>query len=213
MLTLSENISACEGVKVSLKWECVGVWTLLLTRLYFLQAALFESVVFCGLLFVVYRSSDQSNCCWFGYFASIIQTSVFQGDVEYVIFIIQIPGPDWLQFLIFHCPLSPFLTGRMFCSPNILRTVRRTMIRFLIQLLVRRTWFGQFDELYFVLNWLVMRCKLRPELAADAQQTAWSKIRLKSSQYTLIIPHRVIQLTTNSFWVPETWLRLPQVNK
>ena len=41
-----------------------------------------------------------------------------------------------------------------------------------IELLVRRTWFGQFDELHFVLNWLVMRCKLRPELAADAQQTA-----------------------------------------
>ena len=52
------------------------------------------------------------------------------------------------------------------------RTVRRTMIRFLIELLARRTWFGQFDELYFVLNWLIMRCKLRPELAADAQQTA-----------------------------------------
>ena len=43
---------------------------------------------------------------------------------------------------------------------------------FLIELLVRRTWFGQFHELYFVLNRLVMRCKLRPELAADAQQTA-----------------------------------------
>ena len=52
------------------------------------------------------------------------------------------------------------------------RMVRRTMIRFLTELLVRRTWFRQFDELYFVLNWLVMRCKLRPELAADAQQTA-----------------------------------------
>ena len=53
-----------------------------------------------------------------------------------------------------------------------LRTVRRTMIRFLIELLVRRTWLGEFDELYFVLIWLVMRCKLRPELAAGAQQTA-----------------------------------------
>ena len=51
------------------------------------------------------------------------------------------------------------------CSPNILLTVRRSMIRFLIELLVRRTWFGQFDELYFVLSWLVMRCKLRPEFA------------------------------------------------
>ena len=35
-----------------------------------------------------------------------------------------------------------------------------------------RPWFGQFDELYFILNWLVMRCKLWPELAADTQQTA-----------------------------------------
>ena len=45
--------------------------------------------------------------------------------------------------------LKPFLTGRMF---------------------VRRTYFGQFDELWFVLNWLEMRCKLRPELrrAADS---------------------------------------------
>ena len=67
--------------------------------------------------------------------------------------------------------LKPVLNWANVCSPNILRTVRRTMIRFLIELLVRQTWFGQFDELYFVLNWLVMRCKLRPELAADAQQT------------------------------------------
>ena len=60
----------------------------------------------------------------------------------------------------------------MFVRPSILRTLRRTMIHFLIELLVCRTWFGQFDELYFVLSWLVMRCELRPELAADAQQTA-----------------------------------------
>ena len=86
------------------------------------------------------------------------------------------------------------------------------MIRFLIELLVRRTWFGQFDELYLVLNWLVMRCKLRPELAADAQHDRKCR-RVKSSQYTLIIPQWVIQLTTISFWVPETRLRLPQVNK
>ena len=54
--------------------------------------------------------------------------------------------------------------------------VQRTTVRFLTGLLVRRTWFGQFDELHFVLNWLIMRCKLRPELAAEAQQTAWSKM-------------------------------------
>ena len=68
--------------------------------------------------------------------------------------------------------LKPVPNWANVCSPNILRKVRRTMIRFLIELLVRRTWYGQFDELYFVLNWLVMRRKLRPELAADAQQTA-----------------------------------------
>ena len=68
--------------------------------------------------------------------------------------------------------IKPVLNWANVCSLNILRTIRRTMIRFFIELLVRRTWFGQFDELYFVLNWLVMRCKLRPELATDAQQTA-----------------------------------------
>ena len=62
--------------------------------------------------------------------------------------------------------------GRTLCSPNILRIVRRTIISFLIELLLRRTWFGLFDELCFVLNWLIMRCKLWPELAAEAQQTA-----------------------------------------
>ena len=68
--------------------------------------------------------------------------------------------------------VKPVLNWANVCSPNILLTVRRTMIRFLIELLVRRTWFRQFDELYFVLKWLIMRCKLRPELAADAQQIA-----------------------------------------
>ena len=66
--------------------------------------------------------------------------------------------------------LKPVLNWANVCSPNIFRTVRRTMIRFLIELLLRRTWFGQ-SKLYFVLNWRVMRCKLWPELAADAQQT------------------------------------------
>ena len=67
--------------------------------------------------------------------------------------------------------LKPVLNWANVCSPNILQTVQPTMIHFLIELLVRRTWFGQ-SKLYFVLNWLVMRCKLRPELAADAHQTA-----------------------------------------
>ena len=39
------------------------------------------------------------------------------------------------------------------------------MIRFLIELLI--IWFGQ-SKLYFILNWLVMRCKLQPKLVADS---------------------------------------------
>ena len=74
--------------------------------------------------------------------------------------------------------VKPVLNWANVCSPNILRTVRRTMIRFLTELLVRRIWFGQ-SKLYFILNWLVMRCKLRPEHAADTQQTAWSKMYAK----------------------------------
>ena len=71
--------------------------------------------------------------------------------------------------------LKPVLNWANVCSPNILRTLQRTMICFLIELLVHRIWFGQ-SKLYFVLKWLVMRCKLLPEFAADAQQTAWSKM-------------------------------------
>ena len=91
--------------------------------------------------------------------------------------------------------LKPVLNWANVCSPEHTSDTSTN-----IKHLVRRIWFGQ-SRLYFILNWLVMRCKLRPELAADAQQTAWWKCRLKSSQYTLIIPHRVIQLTTISFWV------------
>ena len=71
-----------------------------------------------------------------------------------------------MQYQVVLLPLSPFLTGRMFVRPNILRTLRRTMIRFLIEHLVRRIWFGQ-SKLYFILNWLEMRCKLREESLAQ----------------------------------------------
>ena len=47
--------------------------------------------------------------------------------------------------------LKPVLNWVNVCSPNILRTVRRTMICFLTELSVRRKLFGQFDKLYFVL--------------------------------------------------------------
>ena len=92
------------------------------------------------------RGVDRTRLyCWFGNFIDYDNAKIVNKK----------PVPNWADV----------------CSPNILRTLRRTMIRFLIELLVRRTWFGQ-SKLYFVLNWLVMRCKLRPEFAADAQQTA-----------------------------------------
>ena len=104
----------------------------------------------------------------------------------------------------FGLTVKPVLNWANVCSPSILRTVRRIMIRFLIELLVRRTWFGQFDELYFVLNWLVMRCNASfgPNWRQTRSRQHDRKCRLKSSQYTLIIPYRVIQLSAVSVWVP-----------
>ena len=67
--------------------------------------------------------------------------------------------------------LKPVLNSAV-SSPNILQTVRQSIICFLIKLLVCQTWFTQFNELYFILNWLIMRCKLQPELAAEARQIA-----------------------------------------
>ena len=64
--------------------------------------------------------------------------------------------------------IKPVLNWVNVCSPNILE---HTMIRFIIEILVRRICFGQY-RLYFILDWLVMRCKLKRELVADAQQTA-----------------------------------------
>ena len=93
--------------------------------------------------------------------------------------------------------LSPFLTGRMFLfaehtsdssmnydsflnltfsSPNIVRTVRRTLLR---------------SQLAY------------NEMQASARTCGWQHDRkCRLSQYTLIIPHRVIQLTTISFLGP-----------
>ena len=57
--------------------------------------------------------------------------------------------------------LKPVLNWANVCSPNILRTVRRTMVRFLIELLVRRTWF-----------WTVPRTLLRSQLACNEMQAS-----------------------------------------
>ena len=45
-------------------------------------------------------------------------------------------------------PRKPILNWANFVLPNILQTVWRNMIRFLTELLVHRTWFGQFDKLH-----------------------------------------------------------------
>ena len=66
--------------------------------------------------------------------------------------------------------LKPVLNWANVCSPNILRTVRRTMIRFLIELLVRRTWFGQ-SKLYFVLKF---RYPFHPRVTTVARKRSRS---------------------------------------
>ena len=75
------------------------------------------------------------------------------------------------------------------------------MIRFLIELLVRRTWFGQFDELYFVLKWLVMRCKLRPNLRQTRSRQHDRKCRLKSSQVKSIYFHHSSQGNSTNYYL------------
>ena len=83
------------------------------------------------------------------------------------------------------------------------------MIRFLIELLIRRTWFGQFEEFtcsQLACNEMQASARTCGRRAADSMIENVGQSQVKSSQYTLIIPHRVIQLTTISFWVSETRL-------
>ena len=70
------------------------------------------------------------------------------------------------------------------------------MIRFLIELLVRRIWFGQ-SRLYFILNWLVMRCKLRPELSRQHDP----KCRLKSSQVKSVYFHHPSLANSTNYYL------------
>ena len=75
-------------------------------------------------------------------------------------------GKHAVVYFFFAC-LNLFLTGWTFASPNIFRSFHWTLLCFLIELTVHWTWFGHFDEQYFILNWLIMRCKLQPELVAE----------------------------------------------
>ena len=62
-----------------------------------------------------------------------------------------------------------------------------------------------------------MRCKpFGPNLRQTRSRQHDRKCRLKSSQYILIIPHRLIQITTIPFWVPRDKAAPPtsqQINK
>ena len=105
--------------------------------------------------------------------------------------------------------IKPVLNWANVCLPNILRTLWRTVM-FL-------NW--TFSSLNMVRT--VWRTLLCSQLACNEMQvSAWTcsrqhdqKCRLKSSQYTSIIPHWVIQLAAISYWVPKTRLHLLQVNK
>ena len=74
------------------------------------------------------------------------------------------------------------------------------MIRFLTELLVRRIWFGQ-SKLYFVLNWLVIRCKLRPDLRQTRSRQHDRKCRLKSSQVKSIYFHHSSQCNSTNYYL------------
>ena len=86
------------------------------------------------------------------------------------------------------------------------------MIRFLTELLIHRTWFGHFEE--FTCSQLACS-EMQASARTCGRRATDNMIKnvIKSRQYILIIPHGVIQVTTISFWVSETRLRLPQVIK
>ena len=102
---------------------------------------------------------------------------------------------------LYHCfldvLLKPVLNWENVCSPEHTSDTSTNYDSLLIELLVRRLLFGQ-SKLYFILNWLVMRCKLRPELAADAQQTAWSKMEAKVKS---IYYHHPLQGTSTNYYL------------
>ena len=99
------------------------------------------------------------------------QSEVFRGDVHLLHSVVLMGyGHCFLHPLFprgedhpYPVVLKPVLNWANVCSPNILRTVRRTMIRFLIELLVRRTWFRQRT---------VRRTLLRSQLACNEMQAS-----------------------------------------
>ena len=100
---------------------------------------------------------------------------------------------------------SPFLTGRTISSPNMVRTVRRTILRFLTDLL--------------------MRCKLQPKLRCGgctqirvnlhshdtcSLLSIWGQ---KPRQSSPLPCHTLPYLLAFIHWVPQITLILQQVHK
>ena len=83
-----------------------------------------------------------------------------------------------------------------FSVPNMVRTVQQTLL-----------------HSQLACNEMQASARICGRRAADSMVKNIGSRQVRSSGYTLIIPHRVIQLTTISFWVLETRLCLPQVNK
>jgi len=70
----------------------------------------------------------------------------------------------------------------------------------------------QFNDLCFVLNWLIMiYASFSPNLRSSAEDGMIQNVG--QSQYTLSIPHRVIQLSTISFWILETSKAVPTTSQ
>ena len=75
------------------------------------------------------------------------------------------------------------------------------MIRFLIEHLVRRIWFGQ-SKLYFILNWLEMRdASFGPNLRQTRSRQHDRKCRLKSSQVKSIYFNHPSQGNSTNYYL------------
>ena len=74
------------------------------------------------------------------------------------------------------------------------------MIRFLIELLVRRTWFGQ-SKLYFVLNWLVIDASFGSNLRQTRSRQHDRKCRLKPSYVKSVYFHHPSQGNSTNYYL------------
>ena len=83
--------------------------------------------------------------------------------------------------------LKPVLNWANVGSPNILRTVRRTMIRFLTELLVRSKHGSDSPNFTSFSNWLVMRLQASARTLRQTRSRQYDrKCTIKSSQVNIL---------------------------